>query len=255
MLAAQPEDGTDAAAYHCLNAARPADLAWEWLRRDPHYRPSAHASVTTAGAVTVLDPAPTDCIARWGCLNMPDARTTWTDAPLLWSRDVDPSVLDVLALPVTDRLGPPFDLATCGAMATVINAVDRQHVLLRDHAGSVRLDLHSGSLLDGPVSLVFSLAGMESSEPALRQFLHLQRTGRFPARSSQACQHLRRQVRALRVHDALVGGASIREIGILLFGVDRVRDEWADEALKSQCRRLISLARDMAAGGYLTLLR
>jgi hypothetical protein len=58
----------------------------------------------------------------------------------------------------------------------------------------------------------------------------------------------------LRVHDALVAGASIRDVGVMLFGLERVRDEWAGEALKSQCRRLIATARDMAAGGYRELL-
>src|SRR3546814_4790994 len=77
--------------------------------------------------------------------------------------------------------------------------------------------------------------------------------GRIPALSTRACQRLRRQVLALRVHDALAAGASIRDVGIMLFGFERVRDEWADEALKSHCRRLIALAREMVAGGYRTL--
>src|SRR3546814_17468111 len=80
------------------------------------------------------------------------------------------------------------------------------------------------------------------------------RTGRIPALSTRACQRLRRQVLALRVHDALAAGASIRDVGIMLFGFERVRDEWADEALKWHCRRLIALAREMVAGGYRTLL-
>jgi len=58
----------------------------------------------------------------------------------------------------------------------------------------------------------------------------------------------------LRVHDALVTGASIRDVGVMLFSLERVREEWAGEALKSQCRRLIAMARDMAAGGYRELL-
>src|SRR3546814_18752595 len=57
------------------------------------------------------------CTALWGCLNMPDAERRCTDASLLWSAEVDRSVLRLLALPASGRLGTPFDLATCDAKA------------------------------------------------------------------------------------------------------------------------------------------
>lgn len=258
MSAAQPEAWPAATSYRYLDAARPADLAWEWLRRDPDYRSLAPESVAPEAGVTILTPAPASCTHRWGCLNMPSAARRSTDASLLWSAEFDRSVLRVLALPVSGRLGTPFDLATCGSEAFVVDGGDCEHIMLRGRAGSVRLDVLSGSLLDGPASLSLSLAVMEENGPALaalQRFLHLQRTGRLPAQSPLASQRLRRQVLALRVHDALAAGASIRDVGIMLFGFDRVRDEWADEALKSQCRRLISLAREMASGGYRALLR
>lgn len=77
----------------------------------------------------------------------------------------------------------------------------------------------------------------------------------LPVPRSRAHQTWRRHIAALRVHDALALGASIRDIGLLLFGLERIRQEWAGEALKSQCRRLIAQARAMAAGGYRSLLR
>jgi hypothetical protein len=257
MSAVSPDAWPAVVSYRYLDAAGPTDLAWEWLRRDPDYRRMAPASGIATGEVTILDPAPANCTARWGCLNMPDAGQPWLEAPLLWSSDVDPSVLNVLALPFSGRASATFDLAIYGAMATVVDGGDCQQVLLREGSGAVRLDVLSGSLLDGPVSLVLSRSGMEENEPALvalRRFLHLRRTGGFPAPAAPVCQRLPRQVQALRVHDALSQGASIRDVGIMLFGGDRVRHEWADEALKSQCRRLIILAREMVSGGYRTLL-
>src|SRR3546814_4266117 len=86
------------------------------------------------------------CTALWGCLNMPDAERRCTDASLLWSAEVDRSVLRLLALPASGRLGTPFDLATCDAKAFVVNGSECQHVLLRGRAGSIRLDVFSGSL-------------------------------------------------------------------------------------------------------------
>jgi hypothetical protein len=70
-------------------------------------------------------------------------------------------------------------------------------------------------------------------------------------------QRRRRLIQAIRVHDALVQGASIRDVGVMLFGIDRIRAEWpgSGEALKSQSRRMIALSRFMASGGYRTLLR
>lgn len=256
MPAALPDAWPVAASYRYLDHAGPAGLAWEWLRRDPAYQAVAGTSAIAHGNVTLLEPAPTDCMGRWGCLAMPDASLGWAEAPVLWSAAVDASVLQVVALPVMDRQTQPFDLIGSAARATIIRRENREHVLLGVGAGAIRLDVAGGSLLEGPVSLMHDLAGVADLEPALaalRRFLDFRRTGHLMA-VPPASQRPRRQVLALRVHDALVAGASIRDVGVMLFGVQRVREEWAGEALKSQCRRLIAMARNMAAGGYRELL-
>lgn len=246
-----------AASYRYLDQAGPAGLAWEWLRRDPAYRAIAGTSARARGNVTIVEPAPADCTVRWGCLAMPDASLEWADAPVLWSAEVDAAVLQVVALPVMDQQTEPFDLIGSAVRATVVRGENREHVLLGSGSGAIRLDVAGGSLLDGPVSLMHNLAGVVDLEPAalsaLRRFLEFRRMGHLVV-VPPASQRLQRQVLALRVHDALVAGASIRDVGVMLFGLERVRDEWAGEALKSQCRRLIALARDMATGGYRKLL-
>lgn len=256
MPAALPDAWSAAASYRYLDHAGPAGLAWEWLRRDPAYHSVAGTSAVTLGDVTLLQPAPADCTGRWGCLAMPDASLGWMEAPVLWSAAVDASVLQVVPLPVMDRQTQPFDLLRCGVRATIVRGEHRQHVLLGSGSGGIRLDVAGGSLLDGPVALMHDLSGVADLEPALvalRRFLDFRRTGHL-MEVPHASQRLRRQVLALRVHDALVGGASIRDVGVMLFGLERVRDEWSEEALKSQCRRLIAMARDMAVGGYRKLL-
>ncbi len=256
MQAALPDAWPAAASYRYLDQAGPAGLAWEWLRRDPAYQAVAGTPAVARGGVTLLEPAPPDCTARWGCLAMPDAGLGWAEAPVLWSAAVDASVLQVVALPVMDRQTEPFDLVRSAVRATVVRGEHREHVLLGSGAGSIRLDVAGGSLLEGPVSLMHDLAGFADLEPklaALRRFLEFRRTGQLPA-IPPVGQRLRRQVLAFRVHDALIAGASIRDVGVMLFGLGRVQEEWAGEALKSQCRRLIAMARDMAAGGYRELL-
>lgn len=118
----------------------------------------------------------------------------------------------------------------------------------------------AGSLLNGPVTLRYDIAWSDDVDwkvATLRRFLYLCRTGNLPKPPIVNNQRSKRLIRALQVHDARVLGASIRDIGVMLFGMDRVRAEWpgTGEALKSQCRRLIALADFMAAGGYKTLLR
>lgn len=258
MPAAPPTGRPAAASYQYLDAAGPAELAWEWLRRDPDYRRLAHDGGRRAmGGVTLVAAAPLECTARWGCLNLPGPNERWDEAPVLWSTTVDPAVLKVLALPARAADGPAFDLRRYGALATAVLAPDCEHVLLRVAGQTIRLDVLSGSLMRGPVSLVHDFAGTDEIEQvfaALRRFLRLRRSGHLPARSFAASQRANRQIQALRVHDALALGASIRDVGVMLFGIERVQAEWADEALKSQCRRLIALSRFMVGGGYRTLL-
>ena len=65
-----------------------------------------------------------------------------------------------------------------------------------------------------------------------------------------------RWVLALRVHDALVEGASQREIAIGLFGAERVGEHWrgGSDSMRLNVRRLVGLARRLAQGGYRTLM-
>src|SRR3546814_17336485 len=93
MSAAQPDAWPAAASYRYLDDAGPADLAWEWLRRDPDYRKLADRSALPGHDPAILDPAPAQCKALWGCLNIPDAARRSTDASLLWRAEVDRSCL------------------------------------------------------------------------------------------------------------------------------------------------------------------
>jgi hypothetical protein len=66
-----------------------------------------------------------------------------------------------------------------------------------------------------------------------------------------------RWLTVLRVHDALLDGASQREIGAALFGEDHLHRHWdgASDSLRSRVRRLVQEARATARGGYRQLLR
>lgn len=249
--------------YHYLDAARRSDLAWEWLRRHPDFRKLApSARQAAAGGIVIVKAAPPACAGRWGCLHVPDPELRFTDTPVLWSADVDPSVLRVIASPARGNDRAAFDLRRWGAAATLVTGLDgREYLLIRQQGrGELRIDVLSGSLRNGPVALFHDFGGVADVEPALgalRRCLILCQTGQLPAVRLRASQGLRRQIQALRAHDALAQGGSIRDIGIQLFGCDRIRQEWpgSGDALKSQCRRLIMLSRVMVDGGYKMLLR
>lgn len=132
---------------------------------------------------------------------------------------------------------------------------DGEHIVLSDGWHHIRLDLAAGSLAMGaPVILHYHLRGLASAEAKvlpLRRFLELARHGRF-ARSLFPDDRLAaRQILALRVHDALVAGASQREIAAVLFGP---ADAPRADSLRSRVRRLVREARRLAAGGYRSLL-
>jgi hypothetical protein len=251
----RPED------YRYLEGIDRFGLAWEWLRRDPAYRQMTPATPRrTAEGLTVFDGAPRECVARWGCLNVEDPSCSAAQARLLWSASLMPSVLQMAARPARNPAFL-FDLSYWTKSATLVLGEDGgEHVLLRLGNLSIRLDIMTGTLLQGPVTLRCELDCSDDCEAAieaLRLFLRSCRNGGHPTQSMARRLKTRRMIDALRVHDALLQGASIRDVGTMLFGEARVREEWSapGEALKSHCRRLIALAREMVSGGYRQLLR
>jgi hypothetical protein len=249
------------AAYRYLEGATGAEIAWEWLRRDPAYRRLASTGIgraeTCIGSMRAASPVEQ---ARWGCLNIPSPDRTWAESPVLWSSSLDSSVLDVIAVPARGENEHAFDLRRWSRISTLLSSRDREHLLLQGPRQSIRIDVLSGTLDAGPVLLFHDLVGAADLEPAiaaLRQFHRLCRTGEFLSESGPTLQQSRRLILALRTYDALAQGASIRDIGSMIHCDERVRADWpgSGDALKSQARRLIALAHHMVSGGYRRLLR
>jgi hypothetical protein len=131
---------------------------------------------------------------------------------------------------------------------------------LSDGWHHIRLDVDGDSLCsDGPLLLQFSLQGLRGAEAkllTLNRFLFLCRHRRFPRSLFPPDRQVERGIMLLRVSDALSADASYREIAVMLFGKERVASEWngPSDSLRSQVRRLIADAREMASGGYNSLL-
>lgn len=161
------------------------------------------------------------------------------------------------------RLDPDgLDPARLARWLTVaVDAAGREHAVLSDGYRHIRLDIESGSLrLGRPVLLSHRLKGIASVAPKLlplRRLIALCQRGRFAASLFPADRRIGRWLETLRVYDALREGATQREIGAVLFGRERIEQDWGDgaDSLRSRVRRLIREARAMAQGGYRTLLR
>lgn len=246
--------------YTYLDHADAADLAWEWLRREPAYRKLTPSSpIEGPFGCKLFQLATPELQQTWGCLNIARSDGTAAETQLLWSATADPWVLSVAALPPGPLAGTAFDLAEWGDRVTIVAGSHAEHVLIRSRRGQLRLDVCNGTILHGPVRLFVDLTPRNSQAQCtarldwFRDALLHDNADRIGPRRDRAHG---RQIAALRTFDALAEGASIRDVAIVLFGEARVRADWLDpgESLKSTCRRLIVLARRMGDGGYRSLL-
>ena len=180
---------------------------------------------------------------------------------MLWDPCLDASALRVEAhAPIGDE-ADLFNLENWASNSVLVaGGQGDEHLLLRDGHHHVHLHVIAGTLLQGPVALRFNIRWSDRFDHALgtlRRFVLLCRSGKLRRERILSDRISPRAISALRVHDALSQGASIRDIGIMLFSKERVDAEWRDpsESLKSQCRRLVASARRMAGGAYKELLR
>lgn len=156
-----------------------------------------------------------------------------------------------------------FDLARLACPILVLrDASGVEHLLIGDGSCHVRLDVTSGTVLEGPVHLRFEfagLAGMETKLLTLRRLVALVRLKRFPRGlfPLPPARRTRRWMMALRALDARRAGASHREIAAALFGETAVEADWDGPSAYLRCRvqRLIRLGETLVQGGYRDLLR
>ncbi|HZV09442.1 MAG TPA: DUF2285 domain-containing protein [Novosphingobium sp.] len=143
-------------------------------------------------------------------------------------------------------LSPLLPLATCHR-----DARGREHWLFSDGWHHIRLDLVAGTLTAAPVELHYRLVGLLCAEPPLRaldRLIGMVRGGRLLASQFPAEQRASRWAQILRVHDALVAGATHRQIADVLFDLHDVR-RWRITApsWRNRVQRLTEAARRAAS--------
>lgn len=250
-------DWRDAPTYQSLLHADRSLLAWEWLRRNPTYQIAAQRACHANGSGDRIDRG--EQPDRWGLHIFERPEATVPAARPVWSSDVHPFALDIeTGLAVGEGL---FDLERFRPIATLARSLDgREHLLLSDGFRTIRINVVSGTLTDGPVELRYRLAGLASAERpvlTLRRLLALWRNGRFSCSLHSDEARARRWVLMLRAHDALAAGAGQREIAAVMLSTEASAPRWRNLApsVRAQVQRLVRGARRMASGGYLDLLQ
>ena len=133
-------------------------------------------------------------------------------------------------------------------MPVAVDASHREHWLLSDGRWAIRLDLHDGTLLGGPVLVEHRVTGLVSARPkleALRQFVFLAQKGDLPVSMVPRERRAAQWILELRIGDALLDEATQQEMARALFGKSVAAKRWRIESASYRLRtqRLVKAAR------------
>jgi hypothetical protein len=202
-----------------------------------------------------LSRGPSVCPSREGC-DFAEDESAGNGAPLaFWRAAVDPAVLVAQSHRAAANDDDIFDLLGLSYPISVLQTGDGvEHVVIGDGRHRIRLELHGGSVTNGPVHLHYDLEGFSQAEPAvrtLRRFLALQRLGRFPETLFPVDRIVARRVRALQAYDGQRAGASQREIASVVLGERLFRGSNDNfDSIRKRVSRLLDLAEQRMEVAY-----
>lgn len=255
----------DRARYDRLLGFDKATWAWECLRRSLRREPAMRRDVTW----TMLRADPPLCVlslsgrmADRGCLMpfaVPDGPAALA-GHVFWCADQYAPVLMVDADPAPSGDGDGFDLRALGHPAIVFRHGRGEHLLIADGPRCIRIEVRSGTLLEGPVRLDYRLSdggNVEARLLTLRRLTALCRLGRFPRTLFPPERRARRWAMALQAWDGREAGAKHRDICAAIHGDALVRRDWLGRSdyLRTHVKRLLRTADALVDGGWRLLLR
>lgn len=177
----------------------------------------------------------------------------------MWDAKYDPLTVQAAAAPCPPDDTDAFDLHALDCSATLFKDAKGEELLIGRGRTAVRLSIHAGTLLGGPVRLAYRLEGRRQFGRrllALQQWEAMMRLGRVPRPLAVPAANANRNMLVLRTMNALARSPRTRDVATALFGEAHVSSDWDHESdyLRMKTRRLIAKARDLAAGGYLALV-
>ncbi len=257
-MGARVNDWHPAAAYLYALTLDGSALAWEYLRRNPHYRAvydrHAHGSDDEASHA-----------ARWGLRLLEDPARDARQAQPAWLPDPD-GLPQLHPEPAAASDAPVFALWRMPGLKQL--AHDGQRLLLTAYCPEGTLRAAVSPALEHGMAYAYGLAaGARLRERWRAAAATMERFdgyfGRDPALTgTHACARGRPDriallhMRSLQTLDGLDAGATQREIAQALFGAAVVAERWHDLGeLRAQVRRLARRGRTLMDGGYRRLLQ
>lgn len=257
-MGARANDWHPAAAYlYALTLDGPA-LAWEYLRRNPHYRAAygQHADGSADEAAHA---------ARWGLRLLEDPARDARDAQPAWLPDPDSlPQLHPDAAAATDA--PVFTLWLMPGRKQL--AHDGQRLLLTAYRPEGTLRAAFSHALEHGMAYAHGVAGgarlrerwRAAAATMERLDAFYDRNGARPGVHAHAHGRPDRiallHMRSLQTLDGLAAGATQRELAQAMFGTAVVAERWHDLGeLRAQVRRLARRGRAFVDGGYRRLLQ
>ncbi|KPU89902.1 hypothetical protein APR50_27510 [Variovorax paradoxus] len=257
-MGARANDWHPAAAYLYALALDGPALAWEYLRRNPHYR--AVYDLHARGSDDETGHA-----ARWGLRLLEDPARDARQAQPAWLPDPDGlPQLHPDAAAASDA--PVFALWRMPGRKQL--AHDGQRLLLTAYRPEGTLRAAVSPALEHGMAYAHGLAaGARLRERWRAAAATMERIDGYYGRdASLAGTHARAHgrpdriaqlhMRSLQTLDGLHAGATQREIAQALFGAAVVAERWHDLGeLRAQVRRLARRGRALVDGGYRRLLQ
>ncbi|MBO9357678.1 DUF2285 domain-containing protein [Bordetella petrii] len=239
------------AAYLYVLRLDAPSLAWEYLRRNADYRACWHRYGRSA---------PVRATRPWGLVLLEDPQLDARFAHPVWD-DRLPALLHIQAGGQTAQFG--LDLWHIRGLKKVIvlpTGVAALCVRTSVQGTTLRARLGPGVLDGRPAMCAVPLDARLHAQAALLT-LHAARfaprrasairpapCAAHTARMNQAHLH---HLHALQALDGIQAGASQRRIAEVLYGRERMRQDWhADSALRAQVRHSLARAAALMRGGY-----
>lgn len=242
--------------------------AWEYARRSEKVRRYAASRTpddiselkTPCADIRLLKSRTVQTMAeRLGFVFMPDPKLNGFEADAIWTREAFPDQVEVNCT----ALGPND---TCDIWQRTVpyckithatDSIGREFLLIRGKECVVQVRCTGLSLLGmGPVLMNLSISDLDAYERKLKaQKAALEVIGggsdTQKPRWTKRTQILRNGLIAL---DGLEAGLNRREIAVVLFGRDRVEEDWSGPSMKHTMRYLMLKAESLRDGGYLVEL-